>query len=391
MNILIVHNSYQYPGGEETYTRSLASLLKKRGHNVFVYTRNNKEIKTVWDKISAAFSILWSRQTTKDIHSIVKRFKPDIAQAHNVFPLISPSVYWALRKEKVPIVQLLASYRYVCPKSTLFRNGSICEQCVNKRFFYPSIVNRCYQDSAIGSFFFSLSFFLHLHIFKTFGLIDSFLFPSQFTKNYITDHVPETRHNAIHLPHLTLPALYQQRVKKREGFVYVGRLSEEKGVLTLLSLFARDDCKEFSLTIVGDGPLKDVVSKSCHHHKNIRYIGSKNRERIAELMGRSQALILPDLWFDVQPIVVLEALSQGLPVIAPSTPVFREIVLHKKTGFLYKSESELISYVNDISHRPLSIVKKDKDMILEKHSPPYHYARIISLYKSIIKNKKKQV
>ena len=203
--------------------------------------------------------------------------------------------------------------------------------------------------------------------------------------------MPETRHNAIHLPHLTLPALYQQRVKKREGFVYVGRLSEEKGVLTLLSLFARDDCKEFSLTIVGDGPLKDVVSKSCHHHKNIRYIGSKNRERIAELMGRSQALILPDLWFDVQPIVVLEALSQGLPVIAPSTPVFREIVLHKKTGFLYKSESELISYVNDISHRPLSIVKKDKDMILEKHSPPYHYARIISLYKSIIKNKKKQV
>ncbi len=137
MNILIVHNYYQVPGGEDTVVNNEKHLLEANGHNVVLYTRNNSEIKNIskLKKILLPFSALFSMRTYFEVRQIIKENNIDVVHVHNTLTLVSPSVYYSALSCKVPVVQTIHNFRLMCPGATLYRNGHICEDCVKKIYF----------------------------------------------------------------------------------------------------------------------------------------------------------------------------------------------------------------------------------------------------------------
>lgn len=388
MNILIIHNSYKYPGGEETYIQSLKRLLESNGDKVYIYVKDNRRINTLGEKIRVGLGLFWNRDIELELDSVIKNFKPDIAQFQNVFPSISLSAYWCCKNNNIPIVQRVSNYRFVCPKSSLFRNGKICTVCMNKSFFYPSIQYRCYNNSFISSLIFALSFFFHKHIIKSFSTVDMFIFPSLFTKNLISKYFPINVTHTTHIPTFTdIPVTKINIGKEGRYFIYAGRLSEEKGLLKLLSIFNTDEFKNINLYIVGNGPLKHEVKKACLTNKNMIYKGALDRKKLSSLLINSVGLILPAIWYDIQPNIVLETLSLGRPVIAPNTQVFTELIQHKLSGLLYKTDVDLKIYITAIWNNVIVLDSRNIRNSLLNKNPETHYIKLISLYRKL-KNKR---
>ena len=386
MKILIIHNSYKYPGGEEIYIWSLKRLLESNGDRVYIYTKDNRKINTLGEKIRVGLGLFWNRDIELELGSIIKNFKPDIAQFQNVFPSISLSAYWCCKKNNIPIVQRVSNYRFVCPKSSLFRNGKICTLCMNKSFFYPSIIYRCYTNSFISSFIFAVSFFFHKYIMRSFSLADMFIFPSLFSKKLVSKYFPIGANRAVHIPTFTdIPPSKIIEAKRKKYFIYAGRLSEEKGLLKLLSIFNTDEFKNINLYIVGDGPLKHEVQKACLK-SNIIYKGVSDRKGLSYLLINSIGLILPAIWYDVQPNIVLETLSLGRPVIAPYTKVFTELIQHKLNGILYKTDRDLRKYIMALWNNAIIFNSKNVKNTLLNNDPKAHYKKLISLYHVLIKS-----
>ena len=301
MKILLIHNYYRYKGGEETYFESLTQLLKNKGHKVFTYTKDSKNIsESLIDKFKVAKNlVLDNKQVLLELSLIIKKFKPDIAHCNNIFPLITPTVYNVCKSFSLPIVQTVHNYRILCPKGTLFRNGDICELCVKKRFKYPSIFFKCYQGSSFASAALSTSFARYEKLFR---FVDYFIFPSNFTQNYYLKHNSMIKNKKTSVIPYFVPQEDNLDVIKSNYFLYAGRLSEEKGVIELLDIFKTNS--GIKIKIVGDGPLKKGVNE-FKKYNNIEVIGSVNRNKIRTLMAKAQCIIIPSLWFEVLPYFYL--------------------------------------------------------------------------------------
>jgi len=268
MRILIIHNFYQYWGGEETYVISLKKLLEENGHQVYLYSKDSKSIKTIWDKIKTGIGLFYNPWVKKELEKIIKDFKPDVAHFHNVYPLIGATAYRVCKNYRIPIIQHIHNYRFMCPKGHLFRNGKICELCIHKNLPFWAIVYGCYHRSRLASLFFSLSFFIHKTI-GTFNLIDKFIFPSEFTRDYYLKHLKINKQKTYLLPYFVdIPKKIDTKsVKENNYFLFVGRLSEEKGIIELLNIFK--DLPKHKILVIGDGPLREEVEK-YKRYKNIK-------------------------------------------------------------------------------------------------------------------------
>lgn len=389
MRVLIIHNTYRYTGGEETYLTLLINMLKKRGHHVYFYTKNSSDLITMGDKIRAGIGLFWNFTITKELTDIIGAFKPDVVQFQNIFPLITPAAYWTIHNHTIPIVQNILNYRLLCPKTTLFRRGKICELCISKQLFFPSIWHKCYDNSTIASLFYACAFFFHKYILKSFSLIDTYIFPSKFTMDYITKNFPLDKKRTLLIPApVTIPDILSKKsVGEREKyFLYVGRIVEEKGVFHLIDIFSSRPYKHMSLVLVGDGPEKNEAIKRANGAKNIVFKGYINASKIPTLMKESLGVIVPSEWFDVQPNVVLESLLMKVPVIAPNRQNFKEII-NKNSGFLYDSDFQL-KKIMTMLWKKNTLISRDKITLPIAHMPQNHYKKLVNLYKTLITLKK---
>ena len=163
MRILLVHNYYQQWSGEDTHFEVLIKLLKDKGNSVITYTKIVKTSKLCGIKLKRRLAC-FGTGVYDDITRLIEKHQPGVVQFQNIYPLISPSAYWACKRRGVPIVQRISNYRLMCPKGSLFRNNKICELCVNKSLPYPSIMYGCYHGSRLSSLFFTLAIFFHRFI-----------------------------------------------------------------------------------------------------------------------------------------------------------------------------------------------------------------------------------
>ncbi len=389
MRVLVIHNTYRYTGGEETYLTLLINILKKNGHHVYFYTKNSSDLITMGDKIRAGIGLFWNFTITKELTDIIKTFKPDVVQFQNIFPLIAPSAYWAVHSHNIPIVQNILNYRLLCPKTTLFRGGKICELCISKQLFFPSIWYKCYDNSTAASLVYACAFFFHKYILKSFSLIDTYIFPSKFTMDYITKNFPldQKRTLLIQAPVNPLEILNKKPMEwRKKYFLYVGRIVEEKGVFRLIDIFSSRPYRHMSLVLAGDGPEKNEAIKRANGAKNIVFKGYVNASKIPTLMNESLGVIVPSEWFDVQPNVVLESLLMKVPVIAPNRQNFKEII-NKNSGFLYDSDSQLKKILTVLWEKNTTI-SRDKIALPIAHIPQNHYKKLVNLYKTLITLKK---
>ena len=383
MKILIIHNFYQYCGGEDTYVISLKKLLEEKGEKVYLYSKDSKNIKKFWDKVKAVIGLFYNPWVKKELEEIIQKFKPEVAHFHNVYPLIGPTSYRIVKKFNVPIVQHIHNYRFMCPKGILFRNGKICELCLNKKLPFWAIFFGCYHQSKIASLFFSLAFFYHKMI-KTFDLIDKIIFPSEFTRDYYIKHLKIPKEKTFFLPYFVDIKPEKNQVMEKDFFLFVGRLSEEKGIIQLLKVFKT--LPKIKLLVIGDGPLRSEVEK-YKKYKNIIIKGYLPREEIYPYIKKAKAVIISSIWYEVLPNVYIESILQNTPVFIPDNENFKSIV---------KSNNLVIKYkFRDFEDLKIKIIAfnqiKNKKTELKTKTGFYNIYNKDKNLKEIIKFFKKQI
>jgi len=330
-NILLIHNYYKIRGGEDVVFEQEAEALEKRGHKVIKYTRHNEEIDQYgfWEKISFFWRAISNQRTKRELEALLEKHKIEIAHVHNVFPLISPIIYKILHKHKIKVVQTLHNYRFLCPNGLFYRNKQICQRC-SKGDFWSCVIHKCYKDSFIFSLLYAFIIKLNQKNFKK--NIDGYIALTQFAKNIFIDNGFKEKKVYVKDNGFFDPKKSQ---KASEGyFLYLGRISEEKGLDFLLASFVK--LPEYRLKVVGDGALLETYQKQFKNFKNIEFLGRVDGEKKEGLLQKAEALLLPSVCFENYPLAIVEAFSFGIPVIASRIGGIPFIVEEGETGFLFE-------------------------------------------------------
>ncbi len=330
MKILILHNRYQQAGGEDVAAGAEHDLLLRYGHEVRLVEADNAEIGGCYSQIKTAIEAIYSPGARRRVALEIATFRPDVVHVHNFFPLLSPAVYYACRDAGVPVVQTLHNYRLVCPSATLFRDGRVCEECLARSFAWPGIVHGCYRGSRIGTASIAAMQTVH-RIARTWQqCVDMYVALTEFSKStLVRGGLPEDK---IAVKPNFAPSRGQTGSGRGRYGLFVGRLSPEKGVEVLLAA-----CKHltggFPVWVVGDGPLVDRT-RTAEANSSIVHLGARSREEVADLMREAAFLVLPSLWYEMFPFVIVEAFEAGLPVIASDLGSLGSLVTSGRTGLL---------------------------------------------------------
>ncbi|HVX29566.1 MAG TPA: glycosyltransferase family 4 protein [Nitrolancea sp.] len=328
MRVLMAHNFYQQPGGEDASFAEDVELLRQHGHDVICYTRHNDEIDGM-RSFSLAAATLWNRETGREIGELITCSRPDIVHLHNTFPLLSPSVARAARHAGVPVVQTLHNYRAICPKAQLFRDGHVCERCVGRTLAWPAIRHACYRgDRRATSVVVALNA-LQRTVPAWARAVGRFIVLTDDARaRLIAGGLPAER--LVVKPNFLLsdPGMGDGS----GGYaLFVGRLSPEKGVETLLDAW-RMLQEPIPLKIAGDGPLANDVRRAADHDERISALGWCKSDQVLTLLKDAAFLVFPSLWYEGLPRVIIEAFAAGTPVVGSRLGAMRELVRHGETG-----------------------------------------------------------
>jgi glycosyltransferase involved in cell wall biosynthesis len=327
----MLHNAYQIRGGEDESFDTECRMLRDAGHFVETIHLHNDKVEQT-GKITVALQSIWSRPAYTLVDRKLCERPFDVMHVQNFFPLLSPSVYAAARKHNVAVVQTLRNYRLLCPSALLFRDGHICQECVGKTFKLPSVLHACYRKSRLGSLAIGVMSGVHTLLGTWQKDVDLYISLTEFArKKYIeAGFMPEkivTKGNCVYPDPGSGPG--------NGGFaLFVGRLSAEKGIETLLSAWdrLRPNC---ALKIVGEGPsLRDLHSYGSNI-PNIEWLGLKTSSEVYDLMGAATLTIFPSEWYETFGRVAIESYAKGTPVVASRIGALAEVVKDMHTGLLF--------------------------------------------------------
>jgi glycosyltransferase involved in cell wall biosynthesis len=333
--VLAIHNYYQQPGGEDQAFAAETRLLEAHGDEVIRYTTHNDRVGLL-GPLDLAKKTIWNAETYLDLRSIIRDQHPDVMHAHNTFPLISPAAYAAAREGGVPVVQTLHNFRLVCANGLLFRNGRICEDCIGKTILWPAVLHKCYRGSAAASAV--VATMLHYH--RARGTwhhdVDVFVALTDFARRKLIEGgLPAAK--IVVKPNFVDWGADAQPVNQEaesDYILFVGRLSAEKGIRTLIAAWNALPAPP-PLRIVGDGPLRDEVLRAAATNPLVRWLGYQPAPKIQQLLRGARALVFPSEWHEMFPLVLIEAMSVGVPVIGSRVGAVESVIEDGKTGLLF--------------------------------------------------------
>jgi glycosyltransferase involved in cell wall biosynthesis len=385
MKILSVHNSYQLPGGEDQVFAQEADLLRSHGHQVLLYQASNDQV-TGTNPLVLLGNTIWNRQIHHELEILMRREKPEIVHVHNTFPVISPAVYYAAHGEGIPVVQTLHNYRLLCPAATLFRDGHVCEECVGKQIPWPAIVHGCYRGSRLATAAATTMLATH-NLKQTWSqCVSTYIALTDFARDkFIAGGLPAEK--------ILVKGNYLQNDPgpgegKGNYALFVGRLTPEKGISTLLEAW-RQVGNELPLEIAGDGPLAPEVEKASQEMESVTWLKWLPRAEILERMKHASVLILPSTWYEGFPMILAEAYAVGLPVIASNLGSMSSIVDHGRTGlhFAPGNADELAETVRWLRSHPDAAGDMRVQARLEyetKYTAEVNYKQLIRIYESVV-------
>jgi glycosyltransferase involved in cell wall biosynthesis len=385
MKILLCHNYYQNAGGESEVFEAEMRGLKSMGHTALLYSRQNEEIGqySITDKMGLFLSGYYSQRTVRDIQDISQKERPSVAIVQNVFPLLTPSIYIALKEANIPIIQAVYNYRLVCPSAELFTEGKICERCVPGNTIH-AVIHKCYRENYVESAWYASIIGFHRYSGTFSDKITSFMVPDNFLGGkLIAGGIPADK--IWRNPNPFFVHEYQS-VPRHQGYVlYVGRLVRQKGILTLLN--AMDYCGHDSrLVIVGRGDLADTVQESILSmglSERVRFAGALWGDAVARLIEDCAAVVIPSEWYDNLPMILCRANATGKPVIASRINGIPEYVQDGINGYLFEPGNavELASRIDQIlglsSTEYASLSNKTREFADDVLDYPNHYARLM--------------
>lgn len=388
MRILSVHNSYQIRGGEDESRQSEENLLRSHGHEVEVYEISNDLISNI-SPAKLALRTLWSQETYRDIRHILQSNQCDLVHVQNFFPLISPSVFYAAKGMNIPVIQTLRNYRLICPNALFFRNGGVCEDCLGKAIPYPGVVHGCYRDNVAASAVTASMLVFHRFLKTWQKQIDGYIALTKFARNkFIEAGFPD---NKIHVK----PNFVNPDPQVGDGLggyaLYVGRLSVEKGLDTLLQAWKILNYS-IPLKIVGDGPLADQVQIAAQASDKVEWLGRRSVDEVYDLMGNAQFLVFPSKWYETFGRVAVEAFAKGTPVIAAKIGAIAELVDHERTGLYFEpgNPDDLATKVNWILSHPEALKQMGHAARAEfeaKYTATKNYYQLMDIYSLVCQKK----
>jgi glycosyltransferase involved in cell wall biosynthesis len=333
MRILILHNRYKLHGGEDVVVQQESQLLRDAGCFVDVMEVSNDEIESGVDKLRTALMSIYSVPMRKLVEQRIQDIGADVLHVHNFFPRLTPAVYDAGAERNCAVVQTLHNYRLVCPGGLLFRDGSVCEDCLGRSFALPGIQHGCYRGSRIGSATIATMTALHRVRGTWRNQVDRYIVLNEYARSIFTQYagLPPER---IRVKPNVVP---DSGLGRGSGgyALFVGRLSPEKGIATLLRA-ASSPAFRLPLKIVGTGPMQPEVVAAAAACPNIEYLGAQPREAVVKLVGNALIQIVPSEWHEAGgPLVIGEAFAAGVPVVTPTMEPMCTVVQDQTSGLLY--------------------------------------------------------
>ncbi|MBW4459928.1 MAG: glycosyltransferase family 4 protein [Nodosilinea sp. WJT8-NPBG4] len=384
MRILSIHNAYQIRGGEDESCAAEERLLENHGHQVDRYTATNDDIPS-YSPLRLAAKTLWSQTAYREVRVRLRSQPYDIVHVQNFFPLISPSVYYAAQAEGVPVVQTLRNYRLICPNGLFFRNGQVCEDCVGQAVPYAGIVHKCYRQSRPASAMVTAMITTH-RLLKTWDQqVNIFITLTQFAKQKLVEGgMPADK--IIVKPNFIDP---DPGVGSGNGgfALYVGRLSVEKGLDTLIDAW-KQLSTPYPLKIVGDGPLADLVRDAAQALPNIEWLGRRPIGEVHHLMGEASFLVFPSKWYETFGRVAVEAFAKGTPVVAAKIGAIAELVETGKTGLHFEpgnphSLAQQVQQLLDHPTQRFAMRHVARQTYLERYTATQNYTYISDIYDKV--------
>jgi glycosyltransferase involved in cell wall biosynthesis len=391
MRILILHNYYKQAGGEDTVFYAEAALLEQHGHQVEKLTFSNKEVNSLSEKLKAALGVVYNSGSAKLVEERIKAFQPDVIHVHNFFPLLSPAVFYVAHRMQVPIVMTLHNYRLVCPSALLYYKGKVQMGNLQKTFPLGAIRQKVYRDSAVQTASVVLTTGMHKLLGTWQRKVDKFIALTAGAAAMFRDSSLQLRPEQLAVKPNFTEDLGIGEGEREDYLLYVGRLTPEKGIETLLQAHA---IQPFELKIVGDGPLRERVESYAAQHPNIEYLGFQNRPQVLELIKKAKGLIFSSEWMETFGMTIIEAFSTGTPAIAAKIGGAEQLVEDGVNGLHYTpgDATELADKVRillndqDLAHR-LGVAARQS---YEAHyTPEANYRVLISIYEDVMRAKKK--
>jgi glycosyltransferase involved in cell wall biosynthesis len=346
MKILLIHNYYRYRGGEDIAFDELKAMLSGKGMDLKVYTRNSASIKGPFRKFLSIFSLFYSFKAAKDIAGIVSGFKPDVAHIHNLFPLISVSILNVLKKCNIPIIQTIHNYRFFCANGLCLDKGKVCEDCLDLKI--SNILKDCKPENRFYNYLMLLNLFI-IRRKNSFKLIDRFITPGRFIKKKMIEAGVESSKISIVKNIIKLPGAVQKSGKGKEPyFLYIGRISREKGIDKLVRMFGV--LHGVRLKVLGDGPLlegikREIKEKNFNNIDIMGYIDGREKNKI---LGSAAAVIIPSICYEVSPLVIMESFKSGVPAIVNNIGSLPENTIEGQNGFIYDNQDDLKAKIKQL-------------------------------------------
>lgn len=406
MKILFLNNYNYIRGGSERVYFAEMDLMKERGHEVIAFARRHRrdfpslyseyfppdmktdEVSISWDALKTVKEIIYSTEARKSLGMLTRFVRPDIAHAHNIYGRLSTSVLDCLREEGIPIVMTLHDYKLACPTYNFTYHHAICEDCKSHRY-YRAVLKKCHKGSYAASAVYVLESYFNRLFRKYENTVDRFIAPSRFLKSKIIEYGwPVTK--IAHVPNCIRSAEYQPEYEPGTYFLFLGRLSEEKGIRTLIRAFTSIENPNAGLVIAGDGPLKELLQNMACSDSRIRFTGYLTGPVLRDITRRALAVVLPSVCYENAPLSILEASAYGKPVIGSAIGGIPEMIDDGRNGFLFTPGNEI--HLAEKMKNLLSLTRESliamgkaaREKITNDFSADAHYQKLMSIYNSLL-------
>ncbi|MBQ9438046.1 MAG: glycosyltransferase family 4 protein [Lachnospiraceae bacterium] len=391
-SILLVHNRYQIRGGEDSVFENEKRLLEQQGHRVFTYERSNEELEgmSAFRKFFAAFASLFSFKSYREVRKLIREHRIDILWVHNTLMRVSPSVYYAGFHSGIPVLQTVHNFRLFCPGALCYREeasaekgvpaGKICTDCIEGGFSC-AIKHKCYRGSRLQTAFLVLQLSLH-RILGTYKKLH-YICLTDFSKNLFLQgmgkHIDAShvwvKPNFVNLPDEIISSIAKDTEGKNPYYLYLGRLEKSKGIPWLLKEWEGNR----TLLIAGEGTLKEAVEEASRKNPCIHYLGALSHEEALRYLAGAEALLFPSEWYENFPMVILEAMALGTPVICRDIGNGASIVKEIANDLVIQDHEALKDKL--AVHQKKDYSEAFQKVYREKYTPEKNYEILSAIFK----------
>lgn len=382
MKVLMIHTHYLQGGGEDTIFREEQQLLRET-HDVRILSFHNQP--GIRGMIQFGLSI-WNVFAAAKIKAAIREFQPDIIHLHNYHFAIGPIAIRVAARAGVPIVVTLHNYRLLCPSATLLYKDELFTDSLHCSFPWKAVRRKVYRNSLLQTFWLAFIIWFHRRI-GTWKKVDRYITLTDFARSlFVNSSLSLPPEKFVTKPNFkSAPA--NDIFQKANHFLFVGRLSAEKGVKVLLETSA---LAGYELHIAGDGPLKEEVLTSSRQHSHIKFLGNLDKAGVEKAMLSCTALVFPSIWYEGMPMTMLEALATGTPVIASNLGAMASMIrdgyngLHFKPGNATELAEKLKRWQTMEERERDSFRQNARASYQSQYTPENNKQQLVDIYKKIL-------